>query len=173
MAGAEAPGPELEPPPGPAPGGRVPRSPERPAVPRAAERPPGDPPERPAEGNRAVKSGRLSPEERADIERLAARGLKAGQIAQRIDRHAGTIHYHMTMLGYVQPTARSFAYTRNGHEVRSFSSEEDAFIEHLRISGLTIAEIRRAHAEHFGSNRAHNSIACRLAQLAGRQEAAE
>src|SRR3546814_18114172 len=131
MAGAEAPGPELEPPPGPAPGGRVPRSPERPAVPRAAERPPGDPPERPAEGNRAVKSGRLSPEERADIERLAARGLKAGQIAQRIDRHAGPIHYHMTTLGHVQPTRRPYDYTSTETEVTPYPPQPNAFNQPL------------------------------------------
>lgn len=114
--------------------------------------------------------GRLSPTERAQIEAMGAAGLRASTIARRLDRSIMVVNWTLTRLGLRAPLARVHAYARNGVPVRSFSAEEDAFIEAQRLAGASCASIGRACGERFGHPRSHATISYRLAGLAARAE---
>ena len=119
-----------------------------------------------------VKKGRLSGDEEEMISALAELGRSAGQIAVRLNRHAGTINFAMHRMGLKAPVARSFDYTRaNGSAVKSFSPEEDAFIEALRIQHFTYEKIAEVSAKRFGHQRTPATIGIRLKMLANLAEA--
>lgn len=101
----------------------------------------------------------------------AERGLKAGQIALRLDRKSRTINFAMHRLGLVQPVERQFDYMRGGRRVRSFSPEEDAWISARRREGHTVTRIAARHHQQFGFQRAVGSIRVRLLMLANRDDA--
>ena len=119
-----------------------------------------------------MKSGRLSPAERAEIEQLADRGLRAGQIAIRMDRHSNTIGFLMSVTGLRICSDRTFAYQRRGRPVRSFSPDEDALIEALRCQAYTYQQIASVCGARFGHARTAATIGIRLKMLAARREAA-
>ena len=117
-----------------------------------------------------IVRGRLSAAETSKIEELAERGLKAGQIAVRLNRHRSTVHFAMTTLGLTAPVDRQFRFRRNGREVVSFSAEEDAFIKVLRTQGFAIAFIANMVGKRFGHERSSATIRIRLMMLANREE---
>jgi IS30 family transposase len=119
-----------------------------------------------------LKRGRLSPDETAMIETLAAKGLKSGQIALRLDRLPTTISYAMTRLGLRAPVERTFIYVRNGVEVRSFDDDEDAMLEEMSVAGATNSDIARACMSRFSRKRSPHTICIRLKMLAAKAEAA-
>lgn len=116
-----------------------------------------------------IRSGRLSSTERAEIERLAERGLSAGQIAQRMNRRAGTVNFAMTAMGLRTPVSRTFSYTRRGREIRSFSPDEDALIEVLRCQHYTCTKIAEVCSNRFGHLRTPATISIRLRAIATRE----
>ncbi|TCN30303.1 hypothetical protein [Sinorhizobium americanum] len=116
-----------------------------------------------------IQRGRLSADELSAIEGLAERGLNAGQIAMRLNRHRATVHFAMTTLGLTTPTERAFRYTRNGSEVVSFSKEEDAFISVLRVQGFTSTKIADLVGKRYGHRRSAATIRIRLMMLANRE----
>ena len=118
-----------------------------------------------------LKTGRVSPQEREQIETLALRGLRAAQIARRMNRNPGTINFQMHCLGLKEAKPVQFAFLRNGKEVRSFSPEEDRFIEGLREQGRVYREIADAAFELFGYRRTPQCIGIRLKMLANKEEA--
>jgi hypothetical protein len=119
--------------------------------------------------NTDIRLGRLSTTERSEIERLAQRGLTAGQIAQRMQRHAGAVNFAMTTMGLRSQVARTFAYTRRGREVRSFSPDEDALIEALRCQQYTFTKIADVCGKRFGHPCTPATICIRLRALATRE----
>jgi DNA-binding CsgD family transcriptional regulator len=116
-----------------------------------------------------IRTGRLSATEREQIERLAERSLTAGQIAQRMQRHAGTINFAMTSMGLRSQVARTFAYTRRGRAVRSFSPDEDALIEALRCQQYTFTKIADVCSKRFDHPRTPATICIRARALATRE----
>lgn len=115
------------------------------------------------------KRGRLTMEERARVETLADAGLNAGQIARRMNRHPGTINFAMHSLGLREPTERTFNYVRNGVRVVSFSKEEDAYIQALRVQGLTVERIAELATKRFAHPRNAATVNIRLKMLANRE----
>jgi hypothetical protein len=116
-----------------------------------------------------ITRGRLSADEKATIEELAERGLVAGQIAFRLNRHPSTVHFAMTTMGLTAPVERQFRFQRNGCEVVSFSKEEDAFIVALRTQDHTWAKIAELVGKRFGHKRTAATIGIRLKMLAARE----
>jgi hypothetical protein len=78
----------------------------------------------------------------------------------------------MHRLGVRQLTRRTFAYTRNGVSVRSFSAEEDALLTSLRVAGLKSPAIARALTDRFGHPRSAHTVLVRLVLLSNLEEAA-
>ena len=121
--------------------------------------------------DRAYVRGRLSDAERLQIQQLAARGLTAGQIAQRLERHPATINFYMVTHGLRAPVDRTRAYARGTSAVRTFSADEDAFITVLRCQSYKYREIAAVCAQRFGHRRTPAVIGIRLRMLASRDEA--
>lgn len=117
-----------------------------------------------------LKRGKFSPEENALVTELAERGLTAGQIAYRMNRHPSTINFAMHRIGLKPPqsTVRK-PYSRRGRPVRSFTPEEDAFIEAMRCQGFSSCAIARLCNEKFGYARAAHTIRVRLQMLANKE----
>jgi hypothetical protein len=118
-----------------------------------------------------ILRGRLSDDEKDRIAALAGRGLGPGQIARKLNRHPGTVNFHMHCQGLRTLARRSFAYTRKGRPVRSFSREEDAFLTDLRVAGVGLTEIAKRVSSRFGYPRGLHTIRVRLIFLANAEEA--
>lgn len=119
-----------------------------------------------------IKRGALSQDELEQIDELATRGMGPGQIALKLNRHPGTVNYAMHRLGHRKLTRRSVSYVRNGVEVKSFSAEEDAFVQALRCQDFTTTEIAELATKRFGHRRSPHTINIRLVMLASAAEAA-
>ncbi len=115
-----------------------------------------------------MKRGRLTTDERDRVVELAERGLSAGQIALRMDRHKATINFAMHCLGLKNgPARRHWDYVRNGRLVKAFTEVEDDFIQQLRLAGLSTPKIAEQVRAHFGHERSPPTIGIRLKMLAG------
>ena len=99
--------------------------------------------------------GRLSADERTKIETLADRGLKASQIAERMNRLPATINFAMHSMGLKAPKDRpGVNYTRkSGSVVHSFTPDEDAMIEEMRVDGAVCRVIAETCLARFGRRR--------------------
>jgi hypothetical protein len=115
-----------------------------------------------------VLRGRLSPAERDRIEILAVdHGLNVGQIASRMNRLVPTINSAMYGLGLKAPKHRpGVTYMRGGVLVVSFTHDEDAMIEQMRVDGALCREIAAACLKRFGRTRLEGTIRTRLKMLA-------
>ena len=123
----------------------------------------------------ATRAGTVSNREAELIEQLRTeQGWGAHRIARELRRHPGTVVGQLIRLGlYPARTGAPRRYLRAGHLVRTWSAEEDAAIEELRIAGLNTRRIGEALATRFGEGRSHSLIYMRLRQLAARDEAAD
>lgn len=119
-----------------------------------------------------ILRGRLSTDEEAEIISLAERRFSPGRVAQKLNRHPGTINFAFHRLGLRELKPAKFAYVRNGVEVRSFSPEEDAWITALRVQGYTTTAIAEMGAKRWGHPRTAATINMRLTMLANRSDAA-
>jgi IS30 family transposase len=120
----------------------------------------------------SIKRGRLTEIEETAIAAFAEKGWSAGKIALRLNRHPGTINFALHRLGLKTPVERIFNYTRaSGSEVRSFSPDEDAFIEALRCQDFKLQQIADLAAKRTGHRRTAATIGIRLKMLANRAEA--
>lgn len=117
--------------------------------------------------------GRLTEAEKATIVERAQAGWSAGRIALRLNRHPGTVNFAMHALGLRVVVQRDRDYVRaDGVRCRSFSGEEDAFIQALRIQGFTTPRIAALCEKRFGHPRSAATIGIRLKMIANREEAA-
>ena len=121
-----------------------------------------------------TKWGRLTPDERTEIERLAERHWPTTRIAERLGRHPSTVGFYRATHGLGPAAgARKGNCRRGGLEVRGFTAEEDAFIQALRCPGYSTGKIATFDAERFGYARFASTISVRLRMLASREAAAE
>lgn len=120
-----------------------------------------------------ILRGRLTDGELESIEALAARKLKAGQIAQRLNRHPATINFAMHRLGLksLMPATIRVPYVRNGVVCHPFSPDEDAYITALRIQRFTTAKIADLVGKRFDHRRTPATINMRLTMLANSEAA--
>lgn len=119
-----------------------------------------------------IKRGRMEPGELEQIAALAERGLGAGQIAIRLNRHPGTVNYAMHRLGYRKLVRRATAYLRKGVLVKPFSEAEDRLITDLREQGASVCKIADVVTDRFGHRRSPHTVNVRLVMLASASEAA-
>lgn len=117
-----------------------------------------------------IRRGPFSNDERQAVADLVDRGLTCGQIAQKLNRHPGSVSGQIALQSLRPPKKRSFCYLRGGVEVRSFSGEEDAFITALRVQNFSISEIAGLCSKRFGHTRRPHTINMRLRQLAAQDE---
>lgn len=118
-----------------------------------------------------LKTGKLSEAEKEQIAEMGEAGKPTQLIARKLGRTPSTVHYHLVLAGVKKPVERQFSHRRGGHEVRSFSPEEDRYIEEQRQAGKNPTQIGRMLGERFGYPRASNTVAIRLVQIANRAEA--
>lgn len=116
-----------------------------------------------------IKRGRMTAEDKAEIERLAGtmKNPTPGKIAGKINRHPATVNWHMLTRGLIERKAGRAArvYTRNGQTVHPYTEEHDARIEHLRVQGRRFREIAETITSEFGIARTAHSVQVRLVQL--------
>jgi len=117
----------------------------------------------------------LTDADREQIEELAGRGLTSGQIAQRINKNHSTVLWFMYSRGLQAPAPSPTApksYVRNGRLVHRWTTEEDTFIQALRIQDFTLAQIAKATNARFNTQRSSHTVNIRLVMLAAREDAA-
>lgn len=117
-----------------------------------------------------VRRGPFSDEEKQRVADLVDRGLTCGQIAQKLNRHPGSVSGQIALQSLRPPKERAFCYMRGGVEVRSFSRDEDAFIIALRVQNFGISKIADLCTKRFGHTRRPHTINMRLRQLAARDD---
>jgi IS30 family transposase len=117
-----------------------------------------------------IKRGRMSAEEKAEIERLATtlKDPRPGPIARRLNRDHGTIYWHLITRGLIEIKLRygGSAYRRGDRTVRRFTREEDRRLLELRTQGNGFVEIARILAAEFGTERNHHCVRVRCIMLA-------
>jgi hypothetical protein len=115
------------------------------------------------------KSGRLSAEEKAAVERLATtlKHPTPSAIANRLNRRVSTISWFMITRGLI---VRKIKYPkspkqwRNGHNF--YTQEHDQRLLALRLQGLGFLELSLAITAEFGIPRNRHSVHNRLIMLA-------
>lgn len=122
-----------------------------------------------------IKRGRMSPAEKAEIERVIGRmkNPTPGRVAFAVNRHPATVNWFMLTKGYLvrKPGRAPAPYVRGGKTIYPYSEEHDAFILELRLQGVKKPEIARQLTEKFGIDRSQHSVDVRLVQLAAAPEA--
>jgi hypothetical protein len=119
---------------------------------------------------RGATCSRVNDELREQIIELGEVGKPTLLIVRKLKLHKSTVHYHLVKAGVKVPVPRQFSFTRRGVEVRSFSSDEDRYIEELSMAGKQTTEIARMVTERFGYRRNANTVGIRLVQIANRDE---
>jgi hypothetical protein len=119
----------------------------------------------------AIIRGRLTPAERAEIERLALRMRKPmpGPIARKLNRHVATVTWFMIRNGLIERPlhyGHQKPHVRNGIAVRPYSAPEDRRIVALRIEGKIPREIAEIITAELGIRRTGHSVNVRLTMLA-------
>lgn len=117
----------------------------------------------------------ITQEQREEIIYLRGeRGLSYRQIAQKMDLSLGTVQTTCLFESVEKKgrkpgchrilNAETYTYIRNGRKVRGFTEQEDKIILEMEKKGCSYSKIGRELERH------HNSIKCRLAILARREE---
>lgn len=123
----------------------------------------------------ATKTGRMSEEERRQIEGLAAsmKNPTPSKIARRLNRHPATVTWYMLRNGLIErsPGHASKPYMRNGAMVYPYAPEHDRRLIELRTdkpgrSRLTYREIGEILTREFSIKRDAHSVQVRMTQLA-------
>lgn len=123
--------------------------------------------------HRPLGFGALTDADKTRIEELAATGLNAYQIAERIERHQSTVQWFMYANGLQAPKPapqKATSYVRNGRVVHRYSAAEDELITSLRAKGSGLADIARRASEQFGTARTSHTIHVRLTMLGARDD---
>lgn len=105
------------------------------------------------------------------------KSMSAQQIANKLGLHHGAVAWHLLKLGvekggkppknYKPKPPAFYTYTRNGHQVRGFTPEEDRQLQAYSMQGLKHTDIARR------MGRKNNSVRGRLYTLARRDERLE
>lgn len=123
------------------------------------------------ERNAAWKRGRMTDDERAEIERLAEalRKPTPGAIARRLNRHPATIKWYMLRHGLLTLTPRTIprAYTtRAGITRYPWSPEQDARLTELLREGKNYRQAGEVLTAEFGVPRNTHNCQVRAVMLA-------
>jgi hypothetical protein len=119
-----------------------------------------------------IKRGRLSAEEKAEIERLAGTLKKPtpGPIAQRLNRHPATVAWFMIRHGLIERTVkygnRPVGTRANGTKINPYTPEQDRRLLELRRQRLVFREIAAILTTEFGVPRNMHSVQVRCIMLA-------
>lgn len=116
-----------------------------------------------------VRRGRMTDQDKLDIERLAGSMQKPtpGKIARSINRHPATVNWFMLTRGLIErvPRRAPGQYQRGGKTIYPYTEEHDARIEELRTAGKVFREIGEIITGEFGIVRSAHSVQVRLVQL--------
>lgn len=119
-----------------------------------------------------IRRGRMTPEDKIEIERLAGTMTKptAGKIAAKINRHPATVNWFMLTRGLIErePGRAKAPYMRGGKMIYPYTEEHDRRIEQLRIEQKSFGEIAEILSREFPVDRAGataHSVQVRLVQL--------
>jgi len=124
------------------------------------------------------RSGRLTPEEHRELERLAQGMVRPnpGIIAIRMKRSRATIAWQMMVKGLWAPKkstkVRRPIRRRDGVVLTSYSPAEDARLLELRGRGVSRRVTGQILSKEFQTNRSEHSVHVREVQLAAYAEAA-
>jgi hypothetical protein len=119
-----------------------------------------------------IKRGRMTAEEKAEIERLAGALKKPtpGIIAHRLNRHPATIAWFMICQGLIERTvrygSRRVGTRANGTKINPYTPEQDKRLIELRRQGLVFREIAEIMTREFGVPRNMHSVQVRCIMLA-------
>ncbi len=115
------------------------------------------------------KRGKMTAEEKAEIERLAVTMARPTpcRIAAKLNRHPATVNWYMLRHGLITrvPGRASRPYMRNGRTIHPYAPEHDARIEALRAEGKVFREIGEIITAEFGIERDAHSVQVRITQL--------
>jgi hypothetical protein len=121
----------------------------------------------------SIKRGRISREEKAEIERLASTLKKptAGAIARRLNRHPATVAWFMIRQGLIERTVRCSGARRvgrraNGSPIHYYTADQDCRLVELRTQGLPYRRIAEIMTREFGVPRNLHSVQVRNIMLA-------
>ncbi len=118
----------------------------------------------------ARKRGRLSVEEKSEIERLCAemKDPTSGKIAEKMNRLPSVINWYMLTHGLIErtPGYAPGPYLRKGKTVHPYTKKHDIFIEELRKQNKVFREIAELLTKEFGIERSEWSVQGRIVQLA-------
>ena len=114
---------------------------------------------------------KVDDKKRERIIEMGEAGKPTALIARKLELTRSTVHYHLVLAGIKAPAERQFDFMRGANRVRSFSSEEDRYLEQLSMEGRRSTDIARLVSERFGHPRKSNTVRIRLVQIANRQEA--
>jgi IS30 family transposase len=118
-----------------------------------------------------IKRGRMSPEEKAEINRLCETMTDPApsKIALRLNRHPATVHWYMLRAGYWDKPPRRAPrpyQCANGQKRYPYSEEHDRRLLDLEIAGHKFRRIAEIMSSEFGIPRNEHSVRVRSIQLA-------
>jgi hypothetical protein len=119
-----------------------------------------------------IVRGRLSADERAQIEKLATsmRAPTPGKIARKLNRHPATVKWYMLTHGLIEqkPGRAARVHVRNGRTIHPYSPEHDARLLALRtlLPDAPYRVVAERLTTSFGIERDAHSVQVRLALLA-------
>jgi IS30 family transposase len=113
-----------------------------------------------------IRRGKLTDDERAEIERLAEsmKRLSANAIARRLNRHPATVTWYLLRKGYLERKIQyrvDRVYYRGGTRVVRYSREEESVLVDMRSQGETYQRIAEALTTQFGERRTAHSVQVR------------
>jgi hypothetical protein len=125
-----------------------------------------------------IKRGRMSAEEKAAIERLAAALKKPtpGAIARKLKRHPATVAWYMISHGLIERTIRYGGKPRvrpDGIVQMPWTREQDLRLLELRAAGTGFPEIAERLTREFNIPRNHHGARIRCIMLAAYDGAPE
>jgi IS30 family transposase len=119
-----------------------------------------------------IKRGRMSPDEKAEIERLALALKKPtpSVIARRINRHPATVAWFMITRGLIERKVRyapaKVGRRPDGTAINRYTSEQDGRLVALRREGKSHRQIAEIVTQEFGVPRNLHSVQVRIIMLA-------
>lgn len=124
-----------------------------------------------------IKRGRMTAEEKAEIERLTVtlKSPKPGSIARHLNRHPATVKWYMLRHGLLTQPPRTIPRpytTRSGVTRYPWSPEQDRRLDELLCAGKNYREAGEVLTAEFGVPRNTHNCQVRAVMLAASDETA-
>lgn len=125
-----------------------------------------------------IKRGRMSQDEKAQIDRLAETLKKPAPsaIARRLNRHPATVAWYMICNGLIERRIRygkAATHRRSGHVINPYAPDHDRRLVGLRRQQKSFPEIAEILTAEFGIPRTAHSAHTRMTMLAAYEGAPE